>query len=131
MIVLCNGCFDPYHWGHLKHLKAAKEMGEILYVSITSDRCVNKGPGRPVFNQDQRAEIIRHIDFVHGVLIVNSSLEALERIKPDIFVKGSEYRDKISPEDYQFCLENNVQIRFTDEPVYSSTALLRHESGSR
>jgi cytidyltransferase-like protein len=127
VIVLANGCFDPFHWGHLKHLQAASKMGDMLYVSVTADAFVNKGPGRPVFTDKQRAEVIRALECVHGVLIVENSLEALKNIMPDIFVKGKEYRGKISPQDLAFCKEHDIQIRFTDEPVYSSTALLNHE----
>lgn len=126
MIVLANGCWDPFHWGHLKHLQAAAKMGEMLYVSITSDGHVNKGPGRPVFRQEQRAELIRALEFVHGILIVNNSLQALESVMPDIFVKGSEYRGKINAQDVAFCKAHKIEIKFTDEPTYSSTNLLHH-----
>lgn len=129
-IVLTNGCFDLFHYGHLKHLDAARKFGDLLYVSITSDAHVNKGPGRPVFNQFQRAEMIRALEMVHGVMIVDSSLQALQAFKPDVFVKGKEYIGKICQEDLDYCKEHDIEIAFTDEPVYSSTALLKYyESG--
>ena len=53
-IVLCHGVFDVVHTGHLNYLKKAKELGDTLIVSVTSDKFVNKGPGRPVFDINQR-----------------------------------------------------------------------------
>ena len=53
-IVLCHGVFDVLHIGHLKHFKEAKEYGDILIVSITPNKFVNKGPGRPIFNERNR-----------------------------------------------------------------------------
>ena len=55
-IVLCHGVFDLLHIGHIKHFKEAKTLGDIVIVSITSDKFVNKGPNRPIFNQNLRAE---------------------------------------------------------------------------
>ena len=69
-IVLCHGVFDLLHVGHIKHLKKAKEFGDKLVVTLTSDRYVNKGPGRPVFNQILRSESIAAIDSVDPVLPV-------------------------------------------------------------
>ena len=125
-IVLANGCFDLLHFGHLKHLQAARMLGDVLYVSVTADKHVNKGRGRPVFNENQRAEMVRALKVVHGVIIVNSSLEALKTVQPHIFVKGKEYEGKISTQDWQYCKDNGIEIAFTDEPVYSSTALLKY-----
>ena len=54
-IVLCHGVFDLMHIGHIKHFEEAKSYGEILIVSLTSDKYVNKGPNRPAFNEHNRA----------------------------------------------------------------------------
>ncbi len=121
-VVLASGVFDPLHWGHLKHLQAAKELGDWLIVAVTADRFVNKGLGRPVFNQDQRAEMVRALKIVDNVAIVESGEEAIRIIKPDIFVKGKEYEGRL-PE--QSLVESfGGRVVFTDGPVYSSTALL-------
>ncbi len=69
-IIHCHGVFDLLHVGHIKHLKKAKEFGDKLVVTLTSDRYVNKGPGRPVFNQILRSESIAAIDSVDPVLPV-------------------------------------------------------------
>ena len=50
-IVLCHGTFDLMHTGHIRYLKSAKEKGDVLFVTVTADTFVNKGPGRPVFPQ--------------------------------------------------------------------------------
>lgn len=126
VVVLANGCFDILHHGHLLHLKAAKRMGDVLVVSVTRDDCVNKGPGRPVFNQDQRKELVGSIAYVDRTIIVGSSIEALRRIRPTIFVKGADYAGKIRDEDAAYCAKHGIKIAFTTEQQYSSTQLLRH-----
>ena len=50
-IVLCHGCFDLMHPGHIKHFQAAKKMGDVLVVTVTPDKFVDKGEDRPVFNE--------------------------------------------------------------------------------
>lgn len=125
-IVLANGCFDPFHVGHLRHLKAAATYGTRLVVSVTRDAHVNKGPKRPVFQEDDRLEVIKSLRIVDSALLVDNALEALQIVKPDVFVKGSDYRGKIEPAHYEYCLEHGIRIEFTDEPAYSSTKLLRH-----
>src|SRR5262249_24797107 len=57
-IVQCHGVFDLMHPGHVRHFEAARAQGDVLVVTVTPDRFVNKGPGRPVFNQRLRAESV-------------------------------------------------------------------------
>ena len=94
-IVLAHGVFDVLHHGHVAHLKAASEMGDQLLVSITHDDFVNKGPGRPVFNHDQRAMVVAGLQYVWGAFITqsDSAVGAIEKIEPDIYIKGKDYRD--------------------------------------
>lgn len=122
--VLANGCFDPFHYGHVLHLKAARKLGDLLIVAVTKDRSVNKGPGRPVFNEKQRAEMVE--PYADGVILVDSSLQALQEADPDIFVKDREYEGKILVEDQAYCDARGIKIMFTDERKYSSTKLLHH-----
>lgn len=117
--------------GHLWHFQQAKRFGNYLVVSVTCDESVRKEKGarRPVYGQAQRLEVIRSIAMVDGALIVTDALEALRKVMPQVFVKGPDYVGKIAPEHERFCRENGVEIRFTDGPKYSSTALideLRH-----
>ena len=66
-IVLCHGVFDLLHIGHIKHFEEAKNLGDVLVVTLTPDRFVNKGPGRPAFGEIHRAEAIAALDVVlHG-----------------------------------------------------------------
>mgnify|MGYP001585025432 CR=1 FL=1 len=125
-IVLANGCFDLLHYGHLRHLKAAAELGDRLWVGVTRDAFVNKGPRRPVFTEDQRLEMIRALRFVHGAFLTVNTLAALKSLHPDVFVKGKEYRGKIELEHLRYCKEKGIKIVFTNEKIYSSTKLLHH-----
>lgn len=129
-IVLANGCFDLLHLGHVRHLRAAREMGNVLIVAVTRDRSVNKGPGRPVFDEYQRQEMLQALKYVHSTILVDSSLEALERIKPAVFVKGKEYEGKIREDDAAYCKAHGISIAFTDEAVWSSTKLIRDHLGT-
>ena len=68
-VVLCHGCFDLMHPGHIKYFQAAKKMGDVLAVTITPDRYIDKGPGRPVFNENLRAESIAALECVDYVAV--------------------------------------------------------------
>lgn len=124
--VLANGCFDPFHYGHLLHLQAARKLGDRLIVSVTRNEKVNKGPWRPVFDEEERAAVLRELRCVDEVILVNGAMEALIRVRPAVFVKGAEYEDQIQPAHREFCEQYGIEIAFTREKKYSSTKLLRH-----
>ena len=130
-IVLANGCFDPFHYGHLLHLQAAKKLGDILIVAVTRDEFVNKGEGRPVLPDWKRAAIVASLRCVDATLIVNSSFHALGMVEPDTFVIGSDYLDRIDEKDRIFCDAFGIEIAFTNEETHSSTELLRHYESRR
>ena len=92
-IVHCHGCFDLIHPGHMRHLKFAKEQGDILLVSITADKFIQKDYMNPFVTQNLRASSLSAIEFVDLVYINESSVgtELIKEIKPDIYVKGQEY----------------------------------------
>lgn len=92
-VTLCHGTFDLLHPGHLDHLRQAKEMGGPLVVSVTSDARVNKGPGRPVFNQNERATMLSALWVVDAVVINDhpSACPMIRAIKPARYVKGPDY----------------------------------------
>ena len=121
-IVLCNGVFDVLHIGHVRHLKAARQMGDVLIVSLTKDRAVNKGPGRPVFGEAERAEMLE--PYCDSVILVDDSMEALTKVDPDVFVKGPDYAGKLRAEDQAYCDARGIEIAFTKEPKYSTSALI-------
>lgn len=94
-IILCHGVFDLLHPGHIRHFGAAKEHGDILVVTVTPDPYVNKGPGRPVFPQELRAEVLSSLAVIDYVAINEwpTAVETIEKLKPHIYVKGSDYKD--------------------------------------
>lgn len=130
-VVLCHGCFDLMHPGHIKYFQAAKRMGDVLAVTVTPDRYVDKGPGRPVFNENLRAECIAALECVDYVSINKWSTaeETLRLLRPHIYVKGQEFQSledktgKIQME-YKVIEEIGAELRFTNEIVFSSTKLL-------
>jgi rfaE bifunctional protein nucleotidyltransferase chain/domain len=93
-IVLCHGVFDLFHVGHVKHFKEAKKFGDILIVSVTTDKYVNKGPGRPFFNTNQRMELLSEIKIIDFVISSDSvnSVNLINKIKPDFYFKGPDYK---------------------------------------
>ena len=96
-IVLCHGVFDLVHLGHIEHFKSAKKFGDYLIVSLTKDKFIKKGPGRPLFNELQRMEYLNNIKIVDQVIISNSesSIDVINLIKPDFYIKGPDYKDNI------------------------------------
>jgi len=130
-VVHCHGCFDLMHPGHIKYFQASKEMGDVLVVTVTPDIYVDKGPGRPVFNQFLRADSIAALECVDYVAINKwpTAEETLKLLKPDIYVKGQEFEkleDKTGKIQKQFEVvkEIGAELRFTHEIVFSSTELL-------
>lgn len=130
-IVHCHGCFDLMHPGHIKYFQAAKKMGDVLAVTLSPDRYVDKGPGRPVFNERLRAESIAALECVDFVAINRwpTAEKTLRLLKPDIYVKGQEFEKlqdktgKIQKEE-EVVKEIGAELRFTHEIVFSSTELL-------
>ncbi|MDD3847501.1 MAG: adenylyltransferase/cytidyltransferase family protein [Syntrophorhabdaceae bacterium] len=131
-VVLCHGCFDLMHPGHIKYFQSAKGMGDILVVTVSPDRFVDKGPGRPVFNEQLRAESIAALQCVNYVAINEwpTAEETLRLLRPDIYVKGQEFEKledktgKIQKES-EVIKEIGAELRFTHEIVFSSTQLLK------
>lgn len=95
-VVFTNGCFDLIHKGHLDYLKKSKSFGDVLIVAVNSDSSVRKvkGKGRPILPQKDRAEIIAALEPVDYVFIFNEEtpLRVINVLKPDILVKGADYR---------------------------------------
>ena len=122
-LVLANGVFDILHYGHILYLEEAAKMG-YLVVAVTRDLHVNKGPGRPTNPEIHRLAVIKALRCVRGAVLCDDSLDALERLKPDIFVKGKDYKGKIEKRHADFCAANRITIRFTDTPIYSATKII-------
>ena len=130
-IVLCHGCFDLMHPGHIKYFQVAKDMGDVLVVTVTPDIYVDKGPGRPAFNQGLRVDSIAALECVDYVAINKwpTAEETLKLLKPHIYVKGQEFEkleDKTGKiqKEFEVIKEIGAELRFTQEIVFSSTELL-------
>ena len=93
-VVLCHGVYDLLHPGHIEHFKQAKNLGDFLIVSITSDRFVNKGPGKPYFKENLRLKFLNSIEYIDAVILSDapSAIESIRLIKPSFYVKGSDYK---------------------------------------
>ena len=131
-VVLCHGTFDLLHLGHVRHLQASRNEGTRLVVTVTADAYVNKGPGRPVFSQMLRAEMLAAIEIVDYVAIneAPTAENVLATVRPDIYVKGSDYRDDANDVTGKIVAEREViesyggRVVFTDEATYSSSSLI-------
>ena len=131
-IVLCHGVFDLVHLGHIKHFKSAKSLGDYLIVSITSNKHIHKGPGRPIFNQQQRYEFLKEIKLVDEIIIsdTKSAEDVIKKIRPDYYVKGPDYKinklDKTKKIFYEKKLVEKYggKIKYTDDITFSSTSII-------
>jgi rfaE bifunctional protein kinase chain/domain/rfaE bifunctional protein nucleotidyltransferase chain/domain len=132
VIVQCHGVFDLLHPGHVSHLEEAKNLGDILVVTLTPDKYVNKGPGRPIYSQDQRVLMLKALQVVDLVAITDSPTaeDAILRIKPHIYVKGPDYVNRNDDVTGNISIEESTvasiggKIHFTDAPTMSSSHLI-------
>jgi len=94
-IVFTNGCFDVIHRGHIEYLESCRAQGDIVVVGLNSDDSVRtlKGPGRPVNNQQDRADVLSSLEAVDFITVFDdpSVLELVKKIRPDVLVKGGDY----------------------------------------
>ncbi len=97
-VVFTNGCFDILHAGHVSSIEFAKSKGDVLVLGINSDASVKrlKGPSRPVNKQADRALIVAALQAVDAVCVFNQDtpLELIKIVKPDVLVKGADYKNK-------------------------------------
>ena len=137
VIVQCHGVFDLIHPGHIFHFQAAKKQGDILIVSLTSDAYVNKGPDRPVFDENIRSEALASIEAIDYVVVNHNptAVEAIKNIKPDVYVKGEDYsnidKDITGGIKEELVAVEGVggRIHITREITYSSSELINNHFG--
>jgi rfaE bifunctional protein nucleotidyltransferase chain/domain len=127
-IVFTNGVFDLLHVGHLRYLQRARALGEALIVAINSDRSVraNKGPGRPITPQHERAEVLEGLACVDATVIFDEDtpIEVIGALQPDILVKGADWaEDAIVGREIVEARGGNV-VRMTIEPGHSTSAIV-------
>ena len=122
-LVFTNGCFDLLHVGHVRHLQAARALGDALLVAINGDESVRalKGEGRPLNRAEDRAEVIAALECVDHVVIFPEvrATQLLEIVRPAIYVKGGDYtKDSLHAEE-----------RTTMEQIGSEIRILPFEAG--
>ena len=134
-IAHCHGVYDLLHIGHINHLQAARRFGDVLVVTVTPDKYVNKGPHRPAFGQQLRAKALAALDCVDYVAVNEwpSAVETIDLLHPDFYVKGKDpapgkrdHSDAIVREE-QAIQAVGGQLMLTDEETFSSSSLInRH-----
>ncbi|MBA3070759.1 MAG: D-glycero-beta-D-manno-heptose 1-phosphate adenylyltransferase [Nitrospirae bacterium] len=93
-VVFTNGCFDILHIGHIRYLRDAKALGDVLIIGLNSDKSVSKiKPGRPVNTQNHRAEVLASLEMVDYVTLFDEETpyELINLLKPDVLVKGGDW----------------------------------------
>lgn len=128
-ITLANGCFDLLHVGHVRYLRAAKELGGKLVLAVNSDESVRslKGAGRPLMPAEERAEILAALSDVDAVTIFSEpDVRALIReIRPDIQAKGTDYTEQSVPER-ETVLEFGGRVEIVGDPKDHSASEMIH-----
>lgn len=123
-VVLANGCFDTLHVGHVRYLSGAKREGDVLLVAVNADLSVQslKGPGRPILDEQARAQLVaslRDVDYV--TLFSEPNVGALlEELRPDVHAKGTDYTAETVPERaVSDCL--SIRVAIVGDPKDHST----------
>ena len=127
-VVFTNGCFDLIHFGHVKYLTQAADLGDILIIGLNSDSSVRKikGHGRPVLDQESRALTLAAFSFVNNVVLFDEETpyKIIKQIRPDILVKGGDY----NPEEivgYDIVKDNGGEVKMLDFiKGYSTSGIL-------
>lgn len=136
-VVMCHGVFDLLHVGHIRHLQEARDQGDVLLVTLTADRYVNKGPDRPAFTEALRAEALAALTMVDFVAINSSprAVELLKMIAPHVYAKGPDYRNAADDvtggiiEEEEAVESVGGRIYYTEDVTFSSSKLInRHFS---
>ena len=120
-VVLAHGVFDILHVGHKRHLDIGKRHGDVLIVTLTTDKFVNKGPDRPVFAEKLRAEMVAGLESVDYVGISpNPGAEhVIETVRPNFYLKGSEYSDEEGDVTGRIKTERLTVEKFGGEVLYT------------
>jgi rfaE bifunctional protein nucleotidyltransferase chain/domain len=133
-VALANGIFDLFHVGHLRYLEGARALADVLVVAVNSDVSTrrNKGPGRPVVPQDERAEIVAALACVDHVLIFGSKtvVPIIRKLRPDVQVKGTDYTPETIPEAAEV-RKHGGRVAVAGDPKDHSTSDLLATLGAR
>jgi rfaE bifunctional protein nucleotidyltransferase chain/domain len=128
-VALANGIFDLFHVGHLRYLQGARDLADVLVVAVNDDRSArrNKGPGRPVVPQAERAEIVAGLGCVDHVVLFGSRtvVPVIRRLQPDLQVKGTDYTPETIPEAAEVHRYGGRVAVAGDPKDHSTTEMLR------
>jgi D-beta-D-heptose 7-phosphate kinase/D-beta-D-heptose 1-phosphate adenosyltransferase len=127
-IVFTNGVFDLLHIGHLRYLQHARALGDALIVGINSDRSAhsNKGPGRPMTPQGERAEVLEALACVDGTVIFDEDTphDVIAALQPDILVKGADWAENAIVGREIVEARGGKVVRMAIEPGHSTSAII-------
>jgi len=130
-IVATNGCFDLLHAGHVRYLKTARTLGDVLVVGLNGDRSVSelKGPARPINNETDRAEVLAALESVDLVTIFPElrATRFIQLVGPDVYVKGGDYSSETLNDEERAALEK-IGAKVDIIPFvegYSTSALIK------
>ena len=128
-VALANGIFDLFHVGHLRYLEGARALADVLVVAVNSDASTrrNKGPGRPVVPEAERAEIVAALACVDHVVVFGSKtvVPLIRKLRPDLHVKGTDYTPETIPEAAEVARYGGRAAVAGDPKDHSTTDLLR------
>lgn len=126
-VVLANGCFDLLHVGHVRYLQGARAEGDVLVVALNTDESVrgNKGPGRPLVPEAERAEVIAALSCVDYVTLFGESTadDLIRALRPDVHAKGTDWRAEDVPEAPTVAAIGGRVAIVGDPKTHSSTEL--------
>lgn len=133
--VMACGCFDLLHAGHIRHLAAARRLGDRLVVLLTPDARVamEKGAGRPVLSGVERADLLRQLRCVDNVVLNcwPTAADALRSLRPDVYVKGLEYEGRPTDSlrnEMAALKEYGGRLAFVGEELIHTSQLIGHVS---
>ena len=129
-VALASGVFDLLHVGHVRYLQSARQFADLLVVSLNSDASTRaiKGPERPVIPESERAEMVAALECVSAVLIFDETVvrTTLRALKPDFFVKGTDYTPESVPERDVVSEYGGRVVIAGDLKNHSSTQVIEH-----
>jgi D-glycero-beta-D-manno-heptose 1-phosphate adenylyltransferase len=128
-VALANGVFDLFHVGHLRYLQGAKAFADVLVVGVNSDASTrrNKGPGRPLVPEDERAEIVAGLECVDHVVVFGAKtvVPLIRKLRPDFQVKGTDYTPDTIPEAAEVARHGGRAVVAGDPKDHSTTEMIR------
>ena len=131
-IGLVHGVFDIVHIGHIKYFQEARSLVDYLIVSVTSDKYIRKGPGKPIFDINKRCEVLKSIKYIDEVIISDfeTAKEIINIVKPNIYIKGNDYKNFRDDLSKNIILEKKEvekyggKIVFTQSELHSSSSII-------